>query len=55
MCNELDQQICQMAQRSAEGVVDALCAGVGYDLGGQTTRAAYPMSSRDDAPSRRSP
>src|SRR5215211_3265505 len=36
MCNELDQQICQMTQRSAEGVVDALCASVGHNLGGQT-------------------
>jgi hypothetical protein len=25
-----------MTQRSAEGVVNALCAGVGHDLGGQT-------------------
>jgi hypothetical protein len=37
MCNELDQQICQMTQRSAEGVVDALCAGVGRDLLGRQT------------------
>src|SRR5215208_3272975 len=36
MCNELDQQVRQMTQRSAEGVVDVLCAGVGHDLGGQT-------------------
>jgi len=36
MCNELDQQVRQATQRSAEGVVDALCAGVGHDLGGQT-------------------
>jgi hypothetical protein len=33
MCNELDQQVRQVAQRSAEGVVDLLCAGVGRDLG----------------------
>src|ERR671917_2009516 len=36
MCNELDQQIRQVTQRSAEGVVDALCAGVGHNLGSQT-------------------
>jgi hypothetical protein len=36
MCKELDQQVRQMTQRSAEGVVDPLCAGVGHDLGGQT-------------------
>src|SRR5215210_9563327 len=36
MCNELDQQVRQMTQRSAKGVVDALCAGVGHNLGGQT-------------------
>src|SRR5829696_1148215 len=35
MCNELYEQICQVAQRSAERVVDLLCAGVGRDLGGQ--------------------
>src|SRR5918992_2196628 len=35
MCNELDQQVRQMTQRSAEGIVDPLCAGVGHDLGGQ--------------------
>jgi hypothetical protein len=33
MCNELDQQVSQMTQRSAEGVVDALCSGVRHDLG----------------------
>ena len=33
MCNELNQQVRQMAQRSSEGVVDLLCAGVGCDLG----------------------
>jgi hypothetical protein len=32
MCNELDQQVCQLTQRSAEGVVDPLSAGVGRDL-----------------------
>ena len=32
----LNQQVRQVAQRSAEGVVDALGAGVGHDLGGQT-------------------
>jgi hypothetical protein len=36
MCNELYEQIRQMTQRSAEGVVDPLGAGVGHDLGGQT-------------------
>ena len=36
MCNELDQQVRQVTQRSAEGIVDRLCAGVGCDLGGQT-------------------
>jgi hypothetical protein len=36
MCNELDQQVRQMTQRSAEGVVDPLCAGVGHNLGSQT-------------------
>src|SRR5215208_2304555 len=35
MCNELYEQIRQVAQRSAERVVDLLCAGVGRDLGGQ--------------------
>jgi hypothetical protein len=36
MSNELDQQVRQVTQRSAEGVVDPLCTGVGHDLGGQT-------------------
>ena len=36
MCNDLDQEICQLTQRSAEGVVDPLSAGVGRDLGRQT-------------------
>src|SRR5215211_1645509 len=35
MCNELDQQVRQVAQRSAEGVVDPLSAGVCRHLGGQ--------------------
>ncbi len=35
MCNELDQQVRQVAQRSAEGAVDPLPAGVRCDLGGQ--------------------
>jgi hypothetical protein len=35
MCNELYEQIRQVAQRSAERVVDLLCAGVGRDLGRQ--------------------
>src|SRR5215218_3778196 len=38
MCNELDQQIRQVAQRSAEGVVDPLAAGVRGDLGRQTSQ-----------------
>ena len=32
MCNELDQEICQLTQRSPDGVVDPLNAGVGRDL-----------------------
>src|SRR5215218_7190077 len=32
MCNELDQQVRQVAQRSVEGVVDPLSAGVCRDL-----------------------
>src|ERR671929_1368588 len=32
----LDQQISQVTQGPTEGVVDALSAGVGRDLGGQT-------------------
>ena len=36
MCNELDQQVRQVAQRSAKGVVDPLAAGVCCDLGRQT-------------------
>ena len=35
MCNELDQQICQVAERSTEGVVDALSTGVCRNLGRQ--------------------
>jgi hypothetical protein len=38
MCNELDQQVRQVAQRSAEGVVDALAAGVRRNLGRQTSQ-----------------
>jgi hypothetical protein len=33
MCNELDQQVHQVAYRSAQGTVDPLAAGVGDDLG----------------------
>jgi hypothetical protein len=33
MCNELDEQVRQMSERSAEGVVDPLSTGVGRDLG----------------------
>ena len=36
MCNELDQQVRQVAQRSAKGVVDPLAQGVCCDLGRQT-------------------
>src|SRR5918995_3157414 len=32
MCNELDQEICQLTQWSSDGVVDPLNAGVGRDL-----------------------
>ena len=31
----LDQQVCQLTQRSVDRVVDLLSAGVGRDLGGQ--------------------
>ena len=33
MCNELDQQVRQMAQRSTQGVVDPLSTGVCRNLG----------------------
>ena len=36
MCNELDQQICQVAQRPTQGVVDPLSTGVCRNLGRQT-------------------
>jgi hypothetical protein len=32
MCNELDQQVCQVTQRSAEEIVDPLATGVRCDL-----------------------
>src|SRR5215210_3119542 len=32
MCNELDQQVCQLTQRSSDGIVDPLSAGVRCDL-----------------------
>jgi hypothetical protein len=35
MCNELYQQVHQVAYRSAQGTVDPLAAGVGGDLGHQ--------------------
>src|SRR5215208_6058813 len=35
MCNELDQQVRQVAQRSAQGIVDPLPTGVRRDLGRQ--------------------
>jgi len=38
MCNELDQQVRKVAQRSPEGVVDALAAGVRGDLRRQTSQ-----------------
>lgn len=36
MCDESDQQVRQMTQRSAQGGVDPLGAGIRSDLGGQT-------------------
>src|SRR5215216_5845264 len=36
MCNDLDQKVRQVTQRSAEGTVDPLSAGVGRDFGGQS-------------------
>jgi hypothetical protein len=33
MCNELDQQLCQVTQRSAERIIDPLATGVRRDLG----------------------
>ena len=36
MCNKLDQQICQVAQRSTEVVVDTLSTSVCRNLGRQT-------------------
>src|SRR5919112_539842 len=36
MCNELYEQVRQVAQGSADGVVDPLSAGVGRNLGRQT-------------------
>jgi hypothetical protein len=38
MRNYLNQQVRQVAQRSAEGVVDPLGARVRRDLGGQTRK-----------------
>ena len=38
MCNELDEQVRQMSQRSAERVVDPLSTGVSRDLGGQASQ-----------------
>jgi hypothetical protein len=35
MCNELDQQVCQVAERSTEGIVDPLSTGVCGNLGCQ--------------------
>jgi hypothetical protein len=35
MCNELDQQVCQVAERSTEGIVDPLSTGVCGNLGRQ--------------------
>src|SRR5215218_5365407 len=36
MCNDLDQKVRQVTQRSPEGTVDPLGAGVGCDFGGQS-------------------
>src|SRR5215212_10368527 len=36
MCNDLDQKVRQVTQRSADGTVDPLSAGVGRDFGGQS-------------------
>ena len=36
MCNDLDQKVRQVTQRSAKGAVDALCARVGHDLSGHS-------------------
>jgi hypothetical protein len=36
MCNELDQQICQVAQRSTQGAVDPLSTGICRNFGRQT-------------------
>ena len=33
MCNELYQQVRQMAQRSAQIIIDPLCAGIRHNLG----------------------
>jgi len=35
MCNELDQQACQMAQLPAERLIDPLCAGECRNHGGE--------------------
>jgi hypothetical protein len=68
---DLDQQIRQVAQGSAEGVVDPLSAGVGRNLGRQTRQQPYqrlgpvalqgeeilqlPDHALDDLPLARSP
>jgi hypothetical protein len=41
MCNGLDQQVRQLTQRSVEGVVDPLSAGVCCDLGDQSRQQPY--------------
>jgi len=40
MCNELDQQICQVAERPTERVVDPLSTGVGRNLGRKARQQA---------------
>src|SRR5215211_4958015 len=43
MCNELDQEIRQVAQRATKRVVDPLSAGVSRDLGRQASQ--QPLKS----------
>jgi hypothetical protein len=52
MCNELDQQIRQAAQRSAEGVVDPLPARIRGDLrrksGQQPVQGLRPVALQSE-------
>src|SRR5215207_9475918 len=43
MCNELDQEVYQVAHRATKGIVDSLSAGVGRDLGRQASQ--QPLKS----------